>query len=424
MPVKKTGGSWVIPSHYSYPADGGARVGKTSGGVRAVQRGRLITNDANRHEELGVVDPFTEDVTKKGRGKRVVLKDTTGGVLVDLIIGNRVADSDGLNFVRDANDAAVYTAKVDAEISTKFVDWVETDLLKLKAEDIRSALISDYSVDEQKGTIDMRSNTELKRKEGATEWESPQTPADKRLAKETVDKIFSQATALRLAGVRKFSLNWLQQSGFYPTDSVELLNRPDSLRIKILNKDYALFANEGRVDLTTKDGLRYSMVFGGISLENEDKPSAEADKAKKEEKKDAEKKDDKTAAGHNRYMSVYVTYDPNADEDAKKAAAEKKDDKKDGDKPAPGRERAAKAQARFGQFFYVISDTDFKALRPGLDKLFEAKPAEPAKPADGAAKPGDGAAKPGDGAVRPADGAALPPAAPVEVKPAAPAPAP
>jgi len=121
-------------------------------------------------------------------------------------------------------------------------------------------------------------------------------------------------------------------------------------------------------------------------------------------------------------MSVYVTYDPTADEDAKKAAAEKKDDKKDGDKPAkpaPGRERAAKAQARFGQFFYVISDADFKALRPGLDKLFEAKPAEPAKPAEGAAKPGDAATAP-----VPSSGPAVPAATVPAPAPAASAPTP
>ncbi len=46
-------------------------------------------------------------------------------------------------------------------------------------------------------------------------------------------------------------------------------------------------------------------------------------------------------------------------------------------KKVSGAERAAKAQKRFIKYFYVISDDAFKQLRPGLDKLFEAKPAEP-----------------------------------------------
>jgi hypothetical protein len=420
--VKKAGGSWTIPSHYDYPADGGSRVGKTSGGVRNVARGRLATNDANRHEEFGVVDPLLEDATKKGRGKRVVLKDATGGVLVDLIVGARVSEGDGMFFVRDANDSAVYAAKLDADISTRFADWVETDLLKVKAEDVRQLVISDYSVNEQQGTVDERAVTVLKRKDGSSDWESPGLAADKKVAKETVDKIMTQVTGLKLAGVRRFNLNWLGQTGFFPVPNPALIARPNSLVVKLAGKDYALFGNEGRMDITTKDGLRYSLVFGEISLEDEDKPSAEADKAKKLAK------DVKDGGGHQRYMSVYVAYDPALDEDAqkeaadkaKKAAEAKPDDKKPADeapKTPPGKARAEKAQARFGRFFYVISDESFKALRPAGDKLFEAKPAEPPKPADGAAKPADGAPAPPAALAAPAAPAA-------EAKPVEPAPAP
>src|ERR1043165_211354 len=106
--VTQAHGAWVIPSHFNYPADGGSRVGKTSGGVRNIARGRLVTRDSKQHEDLGVVDPLAEDPKLKGRGKRVVLKDGTGGVLVDLIIGKGVPDSDGLVFVRDADDAAAH----------------------------------------------------------------------------------------------------------------------------------------------------------------------------------------------------------------------------------------------------------------------------------------------------------------------------
>lgn len=429
--VTQAAGTWVIPSHFNYPADGGTRVGKTSGGVRNVARGRLVTTDNKLHEELGVVDPLAEDTKLKGRGKRVVLRDSTGGILVDLIIGKSVPDSDGLNFVRDADENAVYTAKVDGDISTRFVDWVETDLLKLKGEDVRAMSVADYSVNEQTAALEERSLTRFVRSDGTAEWTSPQTPADKKVLKDTVDKILSQATGLRLSGVRKFSLQALLGSGFFPSDSPQLLGRPDALKVSIGGKTYALFGNEGRVDFTTKDGLRYSLLFGEISGEDEEKPSAEGT---------TKKADGAAPTGHNRYMSVYVQYDPAADEDAlkakaeaeaKKAEAEKaaaadptKAAEKPADKPAeetkvpPGRERAAKAQARFNQFFYVISDENFKALRPALDKLFEAKPAEtPATPGTSAPAPGAAPAP-----VAPAtESAAAPPASADQ---AAPAPAP
>lgn len=425
--VNQSQGTWVIPSHFNYPADGGSRVGKTSGGVRDVLYGRLVTSDSKQHESLGVVDPMSADSKLKGRGKRVVLKDKTGGLLVDLIIGKSVPESDGLSFVRDADQAEVYTAKVDGDISTKFIDWVETDLMKLKAEDIRGIAVADYSVNEQTSAIEERSLTRFARTSATADWVSAQTPAEKRVFKDTVEKILNQATSLRLSGVRKFDLQALLGSGFFPSDNQQLLARPDALKVAIGGKTYALFGNEGSVDFTTKDGLRYSLLFGEISTEDEEKPSSEPKKA---EVKDAKP----LAAGHNRYMSVYVQYDPSADEDAqmakvkaealkaeadKLAAAAAADPAKAAEKPAekpaeipptvpPGKQRAAKAQARFSQFFYVISDDNFKSLRPALTQLFEAKPAE--KPAEGAG-------------VSPSQEPLIPVLAPVAPAPAAPAPA-
>jgi hypothetical protein len=426
--VTQTKGSWIIPSHYNYPADGGSRVGKTSGGVRNIARGRLVTRDSKQHEELGVVDPQSEDIQLKGRGKRVVLKDTTGGVLVDLIIGKSVENSDGLVYVRDADDQAVYTAKVEGDISTRFVDWVETDLLKLKSDDVRAITVADYSVNEQTASLEERSRSTFTRAAGGSEWTSPHTPEGQRVLKDTVDKILSQATSLRLSGVRKFSLQWLTATGFFPSDNAQLLARPDTLKVSIGGKNYALFGNEGRVDLTTKDGLRYSLLFGEISGEDEEKPAGEADQAKKK---------DAAATGLNRYMSVYVQYDPAADEDAAKAKAEEeakkaadaakaadpakpaeaaaKPDEQPAEKTPPGKERAAKAQARFGQFFYVISDENFKALRPALDKLFEAKPADPAPAPAADAAPAPVPAPP---APAPVDAAPAPAPAPVDAAPA------
>ncbi len=453
LEVRRSQGSWLIPSHYNYPADGGTRVGKTSGGVRNVVRGRLATRDSKQHEDLGVVDPFLEDDKVKGRGKRVVLKDATEGVLVDMIIGKSVPDSDNLVFVRDADDAAVYTARLGAyktdeedrstdtsyDVSSRFVDWVETDLLKLKSDDIRAISVSDYSVNEQTAAIEERSLSRFSRAAGATEWTAAQTPEGKRVLKDTLDKLLSQATSLRLSGVRRFSLDWLSQAGFFPSESPQLLARADSLKVSFNNKVYALFGNEGRVDFTTKDGLRYSLLFGEISSEDEDKPSGEAAQAKKK---------DAAAVGHNRYMSVYVAYDPTADEDALKAKAEAEakkaeadkaaaaaaaDPTKAGEKPAekpldppkaaPGQARAAKAQARFSQFFYVISDENFKALRPALDKQFEAKPADPAPapaPAPGVVPAPAGPDAPP--APAPAPVAPAPAAAPAAATPAAPTP--
>jgi Domain of unknown function (DUF4340) len=390
--VSRVNGLWIIPSHSNYPADGGTRVGTTSGNVRNIVRSRWITNNTNAYEEYGVVDPLNEDTKLKGRGRRVVLKDSTGAVVLDVIIGKAVPDSTSFVYVRDANEKDIYTAKVEIDISTRFVDWVETDLLKVKAEDVRAMTVADYSIDEQQGAINERSKTLFQRADASAAWVSPQTPEAKQTAKTTVDAILNQLTSVRLTGVRKFSLQWLGAAGFFPSDNPALLSRPDALKVNIGNKQYALFGNEGRLDFSTKQGLRYSLLFGEISGEDEEKPTNEAEQAKKAQVKEG-------STGHNRYMSVYVQYDPSLDEEAKEAQkklAEEAEKKKaeaekakaegkpvpEETKPEPYKSpsiaKASKEQSRFMQFFYVISDENFKTLRPALDKLFEAKAADPA----------------------------------------------
>lgn len=375
--VKKAGGSWIIPSHFDYPADGGTRVGKTAGGVLNVRRGRVVSSDPKQYEDLGVVDPLdTSAGIKKGRGKRVTLRDASGAVVVDLIVGNRASEGDGVSFVRDADSKEVYTAKVDVDISTRFVDWVETDLLKVKKDDLRKVLIDDYSVDADKGLINQRAQTVLEHKSGDADWTTGHAPEGKRLAKETVDKLINEVTGLRLAGIRQFSLEDLQRDGFFPLDDPARIKEPNALVLSLGGRPYALYSNEGRLDLVTKEGLNYSMVFGNVSVDDED-----ADPTKKtEDKKADDKKDAAKPAGHNRFMAVFVRYDEQFDEAAQKAKADAKDakdkDAKDA-KPPAGKERAAKASQRFLKFFYVISDDSFKNLRPALDKLYEDKPKEP-----------------------------------------------
>nr|MBA3937247.1 DUF4340 domain-containing protein [Planctomycetota bacterium] len=390
--VKKEGAAWIIPSHFGYPADGGTRVGRTAGGVLAVARGRLVTDRASDYEALGVIDPLdAANQDKKGRGKRVTLKDAGGAVLVDLIVGNAAPDGEGVTFVRDVEDTAVYTAKLTADLSTRFTDWVETGLLKLSKDDVRSVVISDYSLTEtpdgQVG-IDERGQTVFAHKAGDAEWTSEQTPAGKRVAKDVIEKSVTEASGLTLAGVRPFNLKWLQARGILPVPDPAWIAKPHALVLAVGNEKYALFGKEGRIDIIAKDGLRYSLVFGNPALGDDEDTDEGAGKKKDAPAKDGKDAKDaaKPADAQSRYMAIFVNYDASADE-----AAAKEADKKDGDKTKKpnGAERAAKAQARFGQYFYVVKDESFKSMRPALDKLFEVKPPEAPKPAADAGKPGE-----------------------------------
>jgi len=371
LEVRKANGTWTIPSHFDFPADGNTRVSKAAAAFLGVNRGLLKSSDEKDHETLGVVDPLDEkSLTKKGHGKRVTMTDATGGLLVDLIIGKYVEGATGLYYVREAGSKDVYTAKVDPwELSTKFVDYVETDPFKVAKEDVRDLTISDYSVDEAKGAVSTRSETSFARASADQDWAASgktAVPDGKRVSKTALDGLLGEVSGLKLAGVRPYNKAWLQARGFYLTEQ-------------------GLYGNEGSISVTTKDGLRYWLFFGEVAVDDAADKDAERpkDPAKPDDKaadKPADKKDEKK--GNNRYLAVFVRYDAAADEVAKAEAAKKPEDKKDEPKDAKkkaltGADRAKKAQERFEKFFYVISDDSFKKLRPSLDTLFEAKPAEP-----------------------------------------------
>ncbi len=351
MEVARQNGQWVIPSHFDFPADGNTRVTKAASAFLGVERGSLRTDDPKLHVELGVVDPMdASKLSGGGQGRRVTLKDLTGAVLADVIIGKVVESASGLYYVRDADENKVYTAKVDNDLSTKFIDYVEPDPFKLTKEDIRGVAIADYSVDEAKGAVQERSSTAFSRTAAGADWATAKVPEGKRINKTAVDNLINEVSGLRLAGVRPYAKEWLQARGFFLTQQ-------------------GLYGNEGSVAVTSKDGLKYWLFFGEVA------PDDEADKA-------ADRKKDEKPTGNNRYLAVFVQYDAAQDEVAKAEAAkkdEKKDEKKDdkAKKPLTGKERATKAQERFQKFFYVISDESFKKLRPSLDQLFENKPAEP-----------------------------------------------
>lgn len=366
--VKRDGDRWVILSNYSYPADGNTRVTRTASGILGVKKGRLVTDKPAEHESLGVIDPLEHDAAaKKGFGKRVTLTDNTGANALDVVIGNRAEGGDGVFYVREVGKAEVFTAKVESDLSVKFVDYVETDPFKIQRDGVRGIAIVDYQVDPDKGTINPGAVTKASRSAPDKDWESAQVPADKRIAKAKVDEVLSELSFMRLQGVRPFNLRWLQNRGYYPSDQPMHFQMPNALTVQLAGKPYALFGTEGRLDVTTSDGLRYSFMFGKIALgDDEDKD----EEAKAPAKPEGEAK---PAEGANRYVAVFVTYDAALDEEAKAASEPKPGEKK----KLSGKQRAEKAQQRFQQFFYVISDSSFKKLRPDISTWFEEKPKEP-----------------------------------------------
>ena len=196
-------GKWSIPSHHNYPADGADRLAKTASSVTHIKREELASNSEQDQEKLGVVDPLDEDQTKlRGRGQRITLSkgDDT---LVDLIIGKPVNNRPGFYYIRKPGEKSTYVAKVAIDLSTKFSDWVETDLLKLNKDDVSEVVIDHSSVDESQGRIIAGEKDLLTREKSTDPWKlDGLDEAKEELDTAKINTMLGALDDLKLVGVR------------------------------------------------------------------------------------------------------------------------------------------------------------------------------------------------------------------------------
>ena len=319
--VEQKNGQWVISSHRDYPADGKDRLAKTAASIIGIKREQFWTRDPEQYEALQVVDPEDPDTKKiKGRGQRITLKDGAGKVLADYIIGKQVAKRDGYYYLRRPDEKAVYIAKLEIDLSTKFSDWIEADLLQLAGENVQEIIVNKYSVDERKGRLVGREISELTREKSADPWKLKGLDDTKEeVDQEAVNNMSRALDDLQIVGVRAkpegLSADLKSEAGI-KLDIVAI----EDLHSKgyFLGQDGELISNEGEIVVVTDAGadyvMRFGEVFSGDELEVE--TGIEADKKAREKKADdpktEAKKDDEKKSGQNRYMFITVHFDEKA----------------------------------------------------------------------------------------------------------------
>jgi hypothetical protein len=353
--VELKDGRWIIPSHNDYPADGTERMGKAAASFIDVKKDIYRGDRPEDHATYGVEDPA--DPNAKERGQRITIKDASGTVLSDVIVGKRVEDKDGYRYVRLPDQKRVYASKIELDISTNFTDWIEKDLLLLDQDQVVQFMSDTYKVDEAQGKV-TGSDPFLVKKDAADpegSWllaEGSTPIAGKELDPFKVKQAIGALDRLQIVGVRPrpemLTLQALQSKGFFVTR--------DGSR---------LYGNEGEVKAVCDDGVVYNLYFGEVTYDSglaltagvEDGAGTEA---KPEDEEGASKKE------ANRYMFVDVFYDPTLD--TKSTADGNPED-------APGAKRAKQLSARFSKWFYVISDASFKQIRKAKSEFFKDPPA-------------------------------------------------
>lgn len=434
-------GKWRIPSHNNYPADGKERLKQTAASVIGITRGTLAGKTKEAHKLHNLLDPLDDKLTEtQGRGDRITLKNGDK-VLVDFIIGKKKEGSENTFYLRRADEERFFLSEVKIDLSTKFSDWIEPDLLDLKRDDIKEIYIDRYSVDEVQGAINEGVQSLITRDNATADWKiNGIDEAQVKPKTSVISAMLGSFDDLKIVGVRRKPEGL--SASLAADESMKLTN---STRLDLQNRGFfyhpkkGIVSNEGDMIVTTFDGvtyvLRFGEVFTGSDVEIEaggSSETAQSTEAKKEEAGSAAPKeappttDEKNPAAEestvkkNRYVFITAQFDeealgtppvapqkpeepkaeaaPAADAPPADPAAPKPDPKTEheaamkkfetdsdvyrikkkeyDDRKSNGEKKVKALNARFADWYYVISEDLFDELRVKPEDLVEPKTAE------------------------------------------------
>ncbi len=320
--VAQINGVWAIPSHSNYPADAREHMAQAATSLLDLEVLGVDSNNPGDQELYGVITPDPEKLRQgmTGVGTRVTIRDGKDNVLADLVIGKEVKDQPALRYVRRADRDQICRVAIKTDkLSTKFEDWIEKDLLKLNAFDVRQVELNDYSTLIGRGAsvaLDQRSRIKVGFDDTKSNWnliemdefDEKHNPVPQKLAEDeelNSEKLNNLKTALddlqivdvdrKPAGLSQDlkasdefvknseALNSLATRGFYPVSG------RSGAALEILS-------SEGEATCTTKDGVRYVLRFGQLAGGEEPKTDDKAG-------------DKKTNPALNRYLFVMAQFD-------------------------------------------------------------------------------------------------------------------
>lgn len=117
---------WVMRDRGDFPVLG-SRLAQLTEGLESLQFTRRMTNDASKHERLGVGDP-----REGGRGILVQIEDARGALLVNLILG---VETGGL-YVRRPDSDQTWAARGELPPLRNVAAWLELRPLDIAPERI------------------------------------------------------------------------------------------------------------------------------------------------------------------------------------------------------------------------------------------------------------------------------------------------
>jgi hypothetical protein len=318
-------GLWRIPSRHNYPADGKDRLAKCASSLIGLKREAVAGFRESEHPEFEVVDPLDEKSDSLKRGQRITLKDESGRTLIDFIVGKAVPNRSGYFYVRRPDEKVTYLAKVQLDLSTKFADWIEPDLLKLDSARLTGVDIENYSIDTDRGRIVGRDQSRLSRQKSSDPWKlDGLNEAAEEVNQEEVRKLVDSLDNLKIVGVRpkpaRLRRDLKLDEGITLDQSTQLdLAMKGFLFARGESGGQQMVSKEGEVVARTDQGVQYQLHFGDVFTGTEEEiefgftKTAEQDAdGKSEGEKAQDEKQPADGLKKSRYLFVTAQFAPEA----------------------------------------------------------------------------------------------------------------
>ena len=189
----------------------------------------------------------------------------------------------------------VYVARIDVDISTKFEDWIEKDLLQVERCKIDKVVLNDYSIDERTLMVDMRDTVQLEKK-GDT-WAANRMQANQEVDSLKMNDLLREVDELKIVGVRP------KPQGITERLQALTVSREDMMSLQTrgyyLTRTGDMMSNEGELQVSTDEGIVYTLRFGEILYGTGEAISAGAEATS----------DQASGPGENRYLFVSAAFD-------------------------------------------------------------------------------------------------------------------
>lgn len=340
MEIEKQGQDWVLPQHYQYPADAGARVGELAGTLLHLELGRSLGNDVSLWNEFHLHDPLNSETDgTHHHGHRVSLWTADSQAVLDIIVGARIPGSDSRRYMRFVDDNRCFAIDFDQALPTRFSDWVDTTLLPINPNEIRYLQVHQYSFDEERRRVRQGVVAQFLRSSSQGLWRSPNADDGQTVDDTAVYKVLKAALDARLYGVRPFSRDGaaLAQYGFFYNRGIGVGAGRDPIA-----------GNEGSVTIGTSSGLFYHIYLGEV----------------------AQLADVSGQQGVNyRYVMLLCDYRVDQDDGVDQGNVK--------ERMAGGKQRAAALNRRFAKYIYIIDNERFQQLHPRIEDMFKATEEQP-----------------------------------------------